>query len=82
MDTVLDTVVLVLTVEYGSVLFIRNLLERFGTAVVAGIGVDEEEWFHLRHASNDATNSDKLAQVDAFNVSHSHRNVREKWPEV
>lgn len=61
MNAVLHTVILVLTVEYGSVLLVRNLLEGFGAAMVAGVGIDEEEWLHFRYTSDDAANSDEFA---------------------
>lgn len=50
--------------------------------MIAGVSIDEEEWLHFRHTSDDAANSDEFAQVDTSDIPYSHCNIGEKRPEV
>ena len=75
MDPVLFTFCFILAVNYGRELLVRDVLECFGSANVAGVGIDEQQRFDFRHTCDDAADCDELAQVGTFDFSNGHGDI-------
>ena len=66
MNAVLLTASLIFAVEQGSKLFASNVLERFCSADIACVCVDQEKGLDLGDPSDDSPDSDEFAEMCAF----------------
>ncbi len=60
----------VLAVDNGRELFLLDVLECLCTTNVAGVRIDKDEWFNLRHPCNDATDGDESSKMCALHIAH------------
>lgn len=63
-------------------MFLGNVLEDFGAALVAGIGVDKEERFDFADAGDDASDGDELTKMFASDVTDGKCDVGRERLEV